>query len=340
MKTIDLAILGFGVIGSGFSDVLLKKERFLEDRFGIKLRVVAIGEYSGSLINPDGIDLKSAIEAKKNKKPLSELPDWKSGVDSKEILKTTNTDIVVEVVPSNINTGNPGKDLIRTALENGAHVVSSDKCAIASDFPGLKDLASKKGLELKYEASAGGAMPLMNLIHDCLQINEVESLEGILNGTTNYILTKMQKGGMTLNTALREAQELGYAEADPTYDIDGVDTAAKLVILANDIFGLKKSFEDVDITGITQINKDAVGLAKTNKYSIKLIGEIKEGEVSVGPKLVPIGHPLDVDGSLNAVMFETDIARDVTIIGRGAGGLETQSAIFSDLISIINDSCG
>jgi homoserine dehydrogenase len=162
-------------------------------------------------------------------------------------------------------------------------------------------------------------------------------MEGILNGTTNYILTKMCKGGMDLDTALHEAQELGYAEADPTYDVEGIDAAAKAVILANDIMGWNKKFDEVKINGIMGVTKEAVQLAKKNGYVIKLIAGIRDNSLSVGPKLVPEGHPLNVQSNLNAVMFKTDIGRDVTIVGRGAGGRETQSAIFSDIVRICND---
>jgi homoserine dehydrogenase len=177
----------------------------------------------------------------------------------------------------------------------------------------------------------------MNLVRETLPADEVKSMEGILNGTTNYILTKMSRGGMDLEIALREAQELGYAEADPTYDVEGIDAAAKAVILANDIMGWKKEFSEVEISGIMGITKEAVQLAKKNGYVIKLIAEIKDNRLSVGPKLIPEDHPLNIESNLNAVMFKTDIGKDVTIIGRGAGGRETQSAVFSDVIRISKD---
>jgi homoserine dehydrogenase len=177
----------------------------------------------------------------------------------------------------------------------------------------------------------------MNLVREAIPADEVKSMEGILNGTTNYILTKMSKGGMDLETALREAQELGYAEADPAYDVEGIDAAAKAVILANDIMGWQREFSEVDVTGIMGITKEAVRLAKKNGYVIKLIAEIKDDGLSVGPKLVPESHPLNIESNLNAVLFKTDIGRDVTIVGRGAGGRETQSAIFSDVIRVSRD---
>lgn len=333
MKKVRVTVLGFGVIGRGFADLFLKKQDFLKTKYDLDLRIVGIGERNGCLVNENGVDLKRALDLRESGKWLDIHPDWKE-ISSKELLETVDADIVVEVVPSNIRTGEPGAGLIEIALKNGKNVVSSDKCAMAHRFAELKKLAKDKQLSLLYEASAGGAMPLMSLARNCLQIDEIKSLQGILNGTTNYILTKMQKGGMDLETALREAQELGYAEADPTYDIEGVDTAAKLVILANDLMGLNKRYDDVGVIGITQVTKEAVALAKKNEYSIKLIAEISDDTLSVKPKLVPGGHPLDVGGNLNGVMFKTDVAKDVTIIGRGAGGLETQSAIYSDLVRI------
>ncbi len=336
MKTVRILLLGFGVIGRGFAQVLLEKSDYIRKKHGVELRVVGIGERDGCLIDDDGVDLKSALEARDKGDWLDKLPQWKK-MGSKEMMEAVSADIAVEVVPSNIKTGEPGADLIESALEKGLHVVSSDKCAIANRFSKLMGLAKEKRVWLLYEGAAGGGMPLMNLARECIQADEVKSMGGILNGTTNYILTKMSKGGMDLETALREAQELGYAEADPTYDVEGIDAAAKAVILANDIMGMSKDFSDVKTTGIMGITKEAVQLAKKNGYVIKLIAEIRDDRLSVGPKLVPEDHPLNIESNLNAVMFKTDIGRDVTIIGRGAGGRETQSAIYSDVLRICKD---
>jgi homoserine dehydrogenase len=335
MKTVKLAIFGFGVIGRGFVQVLLEKGEYIKKRHNVDLKLVGIGERGGCLMNGEGIDIKKALATTKESW-LDTLPEWKK-VSGSDMLDALEPDIVAELVPSNIDTGEPGASIIEMALEKGIHVVSSDKCAVAHRFSDLMDIAQKKNVWLLFEGSAGGGMPLMNLYRECLQADSVTSMQGILNGTTNYILTKMSKGGMDLETALREAQELGYAEADPTYDVEGIDAAAKAVILANDIMGWKKKFEEVKINGIMGVSKAAVQLAKKNGYVIKLIAEIKDSKLSVGPKLVPEGHPLNVQSNLNAVMFKTDIGRDVTIVGRGAGGRETQSAIFSDVVRICND---
>ncbi len=336
MKKVRLLLLGFGVIGRGFAQVLLEKSEYIKKKHGVELSVVGVGEYNGCLVG-EPVGLKTALELREKGKWLDQHPQWRKGMTSAEMITLIPADIAVEVVPSNIKTGEPGASLIEAALKKGLHVVSSDKCAVVNKFAELCDLASKKGKWFLYEASAGGGMPLMNLARECVQADEVKSMEGILNGTTNYILTKMSRGGMDLETALREAQELGYAEADPTYDVEGIDAAAKAVILANDIMGWKKKFADVNITGIMGVTKEAVQLAKKNGYVIKLIAEIKENSLSVSPKLIPENHPLNIESNLNAVMFKTDIGRDVVIIGRGAGGRETQSAVFSDVLRISKD---
>lgn len=336
MKTARILLIGFGVIGRGFAQVLLEKAEYLKERHNLELKVVGIGERDGCLVAANGVDLRAALKAMEKEKSMQSLPQWKK-ITSKELIDSVEADIAVEVVPSNIKNGEPGAGMIEIALNKGLHVVSSDKCAVAHRFSTLMSLAKKQGKWLLFEASAGGGMPLMNLYRECLQGDEVKSMEGILNGTTNYILTKMSKGGMDLETALREAQELGYAEADPTYDVEGIDAAAKAVILANDIMGWEKEFSDVEITGIMGITKEAVELAKKNGYVVKLIAEIKDDKLSVGPKLVPEDHPLNIESNLNAVMFTTDVGRDVTIVGRGAGGRETQSALFSDVIRVCAD---
>lgn len=336
MKTVKILLLGFGVIGRGFAQVLLEKSEHIKRKHGVELRVVGVGERDGCLVDDRGVDLKAALELRNTGQWLDKLPQWKK-ISSDELIGSVPADVAVEVIPSSIKTGGPGASLIEAALKKGLHVVSSDKCAIAHRFSELRSLAEQKGVWLLYEGAAGGGMPLMNLARECIQADEVRSMEGILNGTTNYILTKMSKGGMDLETALREAQELGYAEADPTYDVEGIDAAAKAVILANDIMGMDKKFSDVRITGIMGVTKEAVQLAKKNGYVIKLIAEIRDNRLSVGPKLVPEDHPLNIESNLNAVMFRTDIGRDVTIIGRGAGGRETQSAIYSDVLRISKD---
>ena len=176
-------------------------------------------------------------------------------------------------------------------------------------------------------------MPIINLCTEGLVGEKITSIRGIFNGTCNYILSKMDKG-QPFDQALREAQQLGYAETDPTNDIEGYDAACKVVILANAVFGRDAEFSDVRITGITPITEEAVAMAASRNMVIRLIGEVTENKLEVGPRLIPKGHPLSISGTLNTAQIITDLAGPVTVSGRGAGRAETASAILSDLIAI------
>ena len=189
---------------------------------------------------------------------------------------------------------------------------------------------------LKYEATVCGAIPIIHTLEHGLSVNEIKRIYGIFNGTCNYILSRMADEKLTYSQALLEARELGYAEADPTYDVEGIDAAIKLVILSNTVWGMDKSLDDVLITGIDGVTSDALALCAEDNTTIRLIGEIipKTGVLRVSPRILPKQHVLVVQGTLNAVTIETDLAGDITLIGKGAGSLETASAIISDLLFI------
>ena len=224
---------------------------------------------------------------------------------------------------------------MREALKNLKHVVSSNKGPFVFAFKELQDLARKNDLELNYEATVGGAIPIFNLGNYGLASNEISSIKAILNGTSNFILTKMSSEKVPFEIALKEAQELGYAEADPTLDIEGFDAAAKIVILANTFLGLNVTLKDVKIEGIKNIVPDAISLANDDDFLIKHIAMAdKDGLIEVAPKLVPFNSPFAIGGTNNIIVLKTDLAKHVSIIGHGAGGTEAASAIMSDLVSI------
>jgi homoserine dehydrogenase len=287
---------------------------------------VAIAEKNGSLVNKKGLDLKRALKVQLNKNA-----DW-TGRKTLDVLKSVDADIVLELTPGDIKTGEPGLSHIMKALEAGMDVVTSNKSPIALRFKDIMDYAKKKGCEVRYEATVGGAIPLINLCKNTLQANEVKNIYGILNGTTNFILSKMSEESVDLDIALKEAQELGLAESDASYDVDGVDTAVKLVILANSLMGRNISFRDVKTAGIREINSETIELAKKHGSEIRLIGDV--GALEVSPRLIPKSHPLNISGALNAVLVETDVAGDIIIVGVGAGPRETSSSILSDLIEL------
>ncbi len=329
MKKIKLVVVGFGVIGRGVIEILLGKKEFLRD-MGLDLDVVALCEIDGSVVSGDGVDLGNALELA-GKGELNKHKQW-SNRKSMDVLEEVEADIVLELTPGDIKKGEPGYGHIKNSLKKGMHVVTSNKPPIALHYRELHELAGKKNLELRYEAAVGGAIPILNLHRKCLQINEIKSVYGVLNGTTNYVLSKMVEDGLSLENALNEAKELGIAEQDPSYDIDGVDTALKVVILANSMLDMNVDFRDIRIQGIRDITLEAVELAKKHGYVIKLIGDVSRMEVS--PRLIPVDHPLNVSDSLNAVMIDSDVAGELILVGHGAGARETSSSIYSDIIDI------
>jgi len=322
VKTVKLMLVGYGLIGRHLMDSLREKQKGTE----IDLRLVAVCEVDGSLVNETGIDLDKLIE-----NDLRELAGFREE-KALDLLDELDVDVMVECTPGDVETGEPGLSHIRKALSNGVDVVTSNKSPLAVSYRDLMDLASENGARLRFEATVGAAIPVLGLKENGLQANQVSNVYGVLNGTSNYVLSKMTSEGVSLELALSEAQELGYAETDPSYDIDGVDTAAKVVILANHFLDMDASFSDVDIEGIRKITPESLELAAEHGYAIKLIGDA--ANLKVAPRLIPQEHPLNVPENLNAVMLETDLAEDVTLIGHGAGGRQTSSALMADILKV------
>ena len=335
MKPMRLSIIGFGAVGQGVARALINKLDKLK-KSGIDLNVVAISDSHGSCVNPEGIDLEAALQRKVETGSVAT-----SKTSSIEVIKDVEHELMIDVTPTNIDDGEPGLTYILEAFNRGRHVVTSNKGPLALKYRVLCDEAKKNGVRFRFEASVGGAMPILNLAKDALAGNRIIGIEGILNGTCNYILSRMFEEGLSYKHVLGEAQELGIAETDPTYDVEGIDTACKLVILANSIFGMDVTYDDVEITGITKITAEALMLAGAEGMVIKLIGEVRDGDdaiLRVAPRLVPKSHPLVVGGTLNVALLKTDMAGPISVTGRGAGSMETASAILSDVIAIYKSS--
>ena len=318
-----VAILGLGAVGRGVLDVLASQENGLV--------VTAVADSRSALIESEGIDISAVLERKKETGVCGDR-----NLRAADVVKTADYDILVEVTPTDAETGEPALSYIKEALARGKHVVTSNKGPIALHYPELSTLAKEQGSVIGFEATVCGAIPIIQTLQHGLAGNEVRRVFGVLNGTCNYILTRMADEKLTYAQALLEARELGYAEADPTYDIKGIDAAIKLVILANAIWDLNVTLDDVDCTGIDQVTTEAIALAEEEDCTIRLIGELvpATGQMRVAPRLLPKNHTLVVQHTLNAVAVETDLAGDITLIGKGAGSLETASAILSDLIFI------
>jgi len=320
-----VAIIGFGAVGQGLARALAERD--------MGFVITAVADSRSAAINTDGLDIPEVL-ARKEETGL--CGDAEIGIS--DILASGAFDILVEVSPTNADTGEPALSTIRSALGMGRHVVTSNKGPIACAYHDLKALADQNGVMLGYEATVAGAVPVVSGLSQGLAGNTIRSLHGILNGTCNYILTRMRDEGLTYPQALQEARDLGYAEADPTYDVKGIDAAIKLVILANTVLGMNVTLNDVAITGIDSITLEALSLAEAEGATIRLIGEILPGknQVRVSPRVIPLDHPLVVDGTLNAISVCCDLAGDVTFIGKGAGPYPTASAILADLNFIRN----
>ncbi|MTK64221.1 MAG: homoserine dehydrogenase [Methanobacterium sp.] len=328
-----LCILGFGAVGMGVVKVLSMKRDMLMDKYGLDISVVAVTDRSGAAVNPEGLDLQLLIETKENTKKISDYPEYGvPGLESAEVVETVEFDCLVEVTPTNIAHGEPAKTHMMETLKKGRDVVTSNKGPLSLYFNELVETANLKNAEFKYEASVGGAMPIINFAHNNLAGNKISSVLGILNGTTNYILSRMANEGSSYEQTLKEAQELGIAETDPTQDVEGIDAAAKIVILANSVLNRNVTIKDVHMEGITNITPESIELAKKEGFLIKLIGEASDKNLEVAPRLVKEGSPFAVDGTLNVATVMTDLADDVTVVGKGAGSIETASAILSDII--------
>lgn len=330
-----LCILGFGAVGRGVVKVLSMKRELLMDKYGLDISVVAVTDSSGAAINPNGLDLQLLIETKENAKKISEYPEYGvSDISSTQVVEDVDFDCLIEVTPTNIEHGEPAKTHMIKTFNKGNDVVTSNKGPLSLFFGELIETANKNDAYFKYEASVGGAMPIINFAHDTLAGNNITSVLGILNGTTNYILSRMANEGSSYEQTLKEAQELGIAETDPTQDVEGIDAAAKIVILANSVLNRNVTIKDVQMEGISKITPESIELAKKEGFLIKLIGEASYNNLEVAPRLVREGSPFAVDGTLNVATVMTDLADDVTVVGKGAGSIETASAILSDIISV------
>ena len=324
-----VALLGFGSVGQGVARMLGEKD--------LPLTLTAIADSKGGVLDPDGISIPGALSRKAKTGSCG-----KPKLTALEIVRSDAYDVLVEVTPTNMATGEPALTHIRTALRLGRHVVTSNKGPIALAHRELMALAGKKGVALRYEATVCGAIPIIHTLKEGLLGNTVTALFGVMNGTCNYILTRMEDEGLTYDQALGEAQEMGYAEKDPTYDVKGLDTAIKLVILANTVWGMDAKLDDVDVTGIDLITPQAIQLAMDDEVAIRLIGEANPSRklLRVSPRILPRNHPLIVEGTLNAVTVVTDMAGELTFIGKGAGSVETASAVIGDLLSIREQYAG
>lgn len=318
MKTVKIALLGFGTVSQGTFNLLQDNVDLITNRSGVIIEISKIFVRS-----PD----------KYTNITLPSTAQYVTNID--DVLNDESIAIVVELMGGTTF----AKDCVEAALKHGKSVVTANKDLLAEAGPYLFDLAYKNHVDLRFEASVLGGIPIIRTLYDSLGGNRITELVGIMNGTTNFILSKMTDEGLSYGDVLKEAQDLGYAEADPTADVEGLDAARKLAILASISFNRRIFFEDVTVEGITKIDTEDISFGKEFGYNIKLIGIAKESSkglsLNVYPAFVPLTHPLaSVRGSYNAIYIKGNGIDDAMFYGRGAGSLPTGSSVVSDIMEV------
>jgi homoserine dehydrogenase len=328
-----LILLGFGVVGQSFVKLLLSHSTDLYNEYGIKPKVVACADNGGIITSDQGLDLDRLLNVKKKKKSIVQYGANGNRSEILDVIENIDAEVVIELTPTNIINGEPGKNHIISAMKSGKNVITVNKGPLALEFPSLMELAEYNRIAFKFSGTVGGGTPILEFAKRCLKGDRIISFEGILNGTTNYILSKMYEG-LNFSEALQDASEKGYAEKDPTLDIDGYDAVAKLVIASNFVMNMKSTMKDVRREGIRDVNPSQVVNERKKGNAIKLIASCDGKNLVVKPKPVSMKDPICVDGILNAITFTCQHSGQQTIIGKGAGGMETASAILRDLIDI------
>jgi len=329
-----IILIGCGVVGQSFARILVRREAELVKNYGFHPRVVAIVDRGGAAMNPRGLDLEKMLALKVKEGTVAASRKYgRLAASALDVMDSVEAEVMVEATPTNIKDGEPGISHIKTAFKTGKHVVTTNKGPLALALPALTELADYNKVHLRFSGTVGAGTPVLELAKKCLLGDRIVSIRGILNGTTNYILTEMDEKHITFQQALEKSQKLGYAETDPSMDVDGIDAACKLVILANWIMNKKVTLKDASVQGIRSVTlRDLEEAAKRN-CTIKLIGSINDN-LKIKPTEISRHNPLSVGGVLNAVTFVSEFAGEETIIGRGAGGMETASAILRDLLDI------
>jgi len=314
---IGIGIIGFGTVGAGTAKVLLDNAALIRRRVGVPLDVVRIADLD--ITRDRGLSLPPGVLT----------------TDAKQVLNDPSIDIVIELIGGY----DTAKRVILDAIAAGKQVVTANKALLALHGEEIFEAASRKGVDVGFEASVGGGIPVIRALTEGLAGNTLQSIYGIINGTSNYILSRMTHDGHSFETVLKDAQQAGYAEADPTFDVGGIDSAHKLAILVSLAYGTPVNFKEIYTEGITHITPTDIAYAKEFGFTIKLLGIAKlvDGEVEarVHPTMLSSASPIaQVEGVYNAIQLVGDAVGDVVLYGRGAGAMPTGSAVVSDVIAI------
>ncbi len=321
MKTeIGVGLIGFGTVGTGVARVLIENAELIRRRVGVPIKLVRIADLD--ITRDRGIAIPPGVLT----------------TDIQQVLTDPRVDIVIELMGGY----DVAKRVILDAVQRGKHVVTANKALLAVHGEEIFAAASRQGIDLGFEASVGGGIPVIRALTEGLAANNIQSIYGIINGTSNYILSRMTSEGQRFDVVLEEAKRAGYAEADPTFDVAGIDSAHKLTIMVSLAYGTPVNFKEIYTEGITALTPLDIAYAKEFGFTIKLlaIAKYSEGEIEarVHPTMVPSASQIaKVDGVYNAIQLVGDAVEDVVLYGRGAGSMPTGSAVVSDVISIARD---
>lgn len=331
-----VVLVGFGSVGRGFAELVRDHGERIRGETGCAVQIVGIATRRWCCYAPEGLPLAAMLDgaAAGEFERLPHRQHWSAA----ELVAHADADVLAEVSPTDLTTAEPATGLIRAAFARGLHVVTANKGPVALYGPALRQEAAAQGVSFGYEGSVMAGTPALRLGWSALAGSGIRRVRGIVNGTTNYILSQMDSGA-EYQHALAEAQQLGYAETDPTGDVEGYDAAGKAVILANMLLGGALTLADVQRTGISALTSADVAEAHAAGERWKLIAEVARTDqgirASVAPARLPTSHPLaGVSGATNAITYTTDVLGDVTLIGPGAGGTATGFALLSDILAI------
>ncbi len=340
MKTVRILVCGVGRVGRAFLGLVADKASVVRSRYGLDLRVVAAVDIGGAAVNENGLAVDALLSHLKGGGLVEGLPGYgRPGLSGLQALQTIGCDVLVETTPTNIIDGEPALTHLRTALGRGIHGVTASKGPVVLRHAELKALAANGKARLMISAATAAALPTLDVALTCLAGAEILSAEGILNGTTNYILTRMHEDGCPYAEALAEAQKMGVAEPDPSLDVEGRDTANKILLIANEVFGAELSLTDIPVEGITRITPQDVEEAKAKHCVLKLIGSVERKggamQACVAPRALPTNHPLScVRGTEKAISYLTDTMDRVTVSGGRSNPLGAAAAMLKDIIRI------
>ncbi len=311
-----IALAGFGDVGQGLVEVIPSSS--------LDIEIVIVADSSSILVDQDGLEAEDLLKKKKQNEEIGEKENLE------DMLKQVEYDVLIEATPTTLSS-EPALTYMKTAIKEKSHVVTSNKGPVANYYTELKELADENNVQIKLEATVGGAIPVIKTLQNFAE--NIKRVNGVLNGTCNFILTRMLDEELSYQHVLGEAQDMGIAESDPSFDVQGVDTAFKCAIISN-VLGEPRQLDDIDTQGITEISTEALRLARRSNHTIKLVGEVDKNQAKVAPRLVSNESSLNVRGTLNVVSIETELAGKITLKGHGAGRKETASAILSDINSV------